>query len=95
MSRPILATLDLQALDNNLQVVRRAAPTAKVWSVVKANAYGHGIDRVWRSLASADGFAMLNLEEAILLRERGWKGPILLLEGFFHADELPYSINTG
>ncbi|MBS1205358.1 MAG: alanine racemase [Proteobacteria bacterium] len=89
MSRPILATLDLQALGNNLQVVRRAAPTAKVWSVVKANAYGHGIDRVWRSLASADGFAMLNLEEAILLRERGWKGPILMLEGFFHADELP------
>ncbi len=32
---------------------------------------------------------MLNLEEAILLRERGWKGPILMLEGFFHADELP------
>ncbi|KIS41538.1 catabolic alanine racemase DadX [Kosakonia radicincitans] len=89
MSRPILASLDLQALGNNLQVVRRAAPTAKVWSVVKANAYGHGIDRVWRSLASTDGFAMLNLEEAILLRERGWKGPILMLEGFFHADELP------
>jgi alanine racemase len=32
---------------------------------------------------------LLNLEEAILLRERGWKGPILLLEGFFHADDLP------
>lgn len=95
MSRPIMASLDLQALGNNLQVVRRAAPTAKVWSVVKANAYGHGIDRVWRSLASTDGFAMLNLEEAILLRERGWKGPILMLEGFFTPMNYRYSINTG
>ncbi|VYU77582.1 catabolic alanine racemase DadX [Metakosakonia massiliensis] len=89
MSRPVLASVDLHALRQNLQVVRRAAPGSRVWSVVKANAYGHGLDRVWRGLETTDGFAMLNLEEAILLRERGWKGPILLLEGFFHADELP------
>lgn len=84
-----MAQLDLQALKNNLQIVRRAAPGSRVWSVVKANAYGHGIDRIWSALSATDGFAMLNLEEAILLRERGWKGPILMLEGFFHADELP------
>ena len=89
MARPILAQLDLQALKHNLQIVRRAAPGSRVWSVVKANAYGHGIDAIWSALAATDGFALLNLEEAILLRERGWKGPILLLEGFFHADELP------
>lgn len=89
MSRPILAQLDLKALKDNLQIVRRAAPGSRVWSVVKANAYGHGIDRIWSALSSTDGFALLNLEEAILLRERGWKGPILLLEGFFHADDLP------
>lgn len=88
MARPIVARLDLQALRQNLQVVRAAAPHSRVWSVVKANAYGHGIDRVWSSLSTTDGFAMLNIEEAILLRERGWKGPILMLEGFFHADEL-------
>ncbi|VEB97236.1 Alanine racemase, catabolic [Cedecea lapagei] len=88
MSRPVIATLDLTALRNNLDVVRRAAPHSRVWSVVKANAYGHGLDRVWSALSATDGFAMLNLEEAILLRERGWKGPILMLEGFFHADEL-------
>ncbi|MGL5968718.1 MAG: catabolic alanine racemase DadX [Kluyvera sp.] len=88
MSRPVLASLDLQALRNNLEIVRRAAGGARIWSVVKANAYGHGLDRVWNALRETDGFAMLNLEEAILLRERGWKGPILLLEGFFHADEL-------
>lgn len=89
MARPIVARLDLQALRHNLSILRRAAPGSRIWSVVKANAYGHGIDRIWRSLNSTDGFALLNLEEAILLRERGWKGPILLLEGFFHADELP------
>lgn len=88
MSRPIVASLDLDALSQNLQVVRRAAPDSRVWSVVKANAYGHGLDRVWQALSTTDGFAMLNLEEAILLRERGWKGPILMLEGFFHTDEL-------
>ncbi|MBF8396702.1 alanine racemase, partial [Pseudomonas aeruginosa] len=89
MSRPILAQLDLQALKDNLQIVRRAAPGSRVWSVVKANAYGHGIDRIWSALGATDGFALLNLEEAILLRERGWKGPILLLEGFFCAEDLP------
>lgn len=88
MSRPIVATVDTSALRHNLAVARQAAPHSRVWSVVKANAYGHGIDRVWQSFADTDGFALLNLEEAILLRERGWKKPILLLEGFFHADEL-------
>ena len=89
MSRPVLAQLDLQALKENLQIVRRAAPGSRVWSVVKANAYGHGIDRIWSALSATDGFALLNLEEAILMRERGWKGPILLLEGFFHPEDLP------
>ena len=89
MSRPIVATLDTSALRHNLAVVRQAAPRSHVWSVVKANAYGHGIARVWQSLSETDGFALLNLEEAIMLRESGWNKPILLLEGFFHPDELP------
>ena len=88
MTRPILASIDLQALKQNLTITRQAAPDARVWSVVKANAYGHGIERVWNALGTTDGFAMLNLEEAITLRERGWKGPILMLEGFFHAEDL-------
>jgi len=88
MSRPIVATINQQALRHNLAVVRQAAPASRVWSVVKANAYGHGLARVWQSLATTDGFALLNLEEAILLREQGWKKPILLLEGFFQPDDL-------
>lgn len=89
MSRPVVASLDLQALRQNLMVVRSAAPDSRVWSVVKANAYGHGIERIWSALNDTDGFALLNLEEAVLLRERGWKGPILMLEGFFRAEDLP------
>ncbi|HFZ8993183.1 TPA: catabolic alanine racemase DadX [Citrobacter freundii] len=90
MTRPVHASLDLQALKQNLAIVRQAAPDARVWSVVKANAYGHGIDRIWNALAATDGFALLNREEAVILRERGWKGPILMLEGFFDADDLPF-----
>lgn len=88
MSRPVKASIDTSALRQNQQIVRHAAPGSRLWAVVKANAYGHGLARVWNALSAADGFAMLNLEEAILLRELGWKGPILMLEGFFHADEL-------
>ena len=88
MSRPIFATINQQALRHNLAVARQAAPASRVWSVVKANAYGHGLARVWESLATTDGFALLNLEEAILLREQGWKKPILLLEGFFQPEDL-------
>lgn len=88
MSRPIVATIDTAALRQNLAVARRAAGGSRLWSVVKANAYGHGIDRVWQSLQETDGFGLLNLEEAILLREQGWKKPVLLLEGFFHPEDL-------
>ncbi|EPU8562723.1 catabolic alanine racemase DadX [Yersinia enterocolitica] len=88
MPRPISATLNLPALHHNLNVVRRHVGAAKIWSVVKANAYGHGLARVWQGLAATDGFALLDLNEAILLREQGWQGPILLLEGFFQAQDL-------
>ncbi|MRD46744.1 alanine racemase [Caenimonas koreensis DSM 17982] len=88
MPRPILATIDPQAITNNLARVRLAAPDAKVWGVVKANAYGHGIERVYESLRAADGFALLDLAEAQRVRALGWRGPILLLEGVFEARDL-------
>ncbi|MDA5496977.1 catabolic alanine racemase DadX [Yersinia aleksiciae] len=88
MPRPIAATLHLSALRHNLTLIRRHAGTAKVWSVVKANAYGHGLARIWQGLDATDGFALLDLNEAILLREQGWQGPVLLLEGFFQPQDL-------
>ncbi|HSO44376.1 MAG TPA: alanine racemase [Rhodoferax sp.] len=88
MPRPILATIHTAALQHNLARNRQAAPDAKVWAVVKANAYGHGIERVFDGLRSADGFALLDLDEARRVRELGWRGPILLLEGVFEARDL-------
>jgi alanine racemase len=88
MPRPILATIHPAALQHNLARNRQAAPDAKVWAVVKANAYGHGIERVFEGLRSADGFALLDLDEARRVRELGWRGPILLLEGVFEARDL-------
>jgi len=93
MSRPIRATIDLSALRNNFGVARRHAGQARLWAVVKANAYGHGLTRAVAALADlADGFALIELEHAIGLRESGLELPILLLEGFYAADELPLLI---
>ncbi|MBT0570087.1 alanine racemase [Curvibacter sp. CHRR-16] len=88
MPRPIQATIHTQALHHNLQRARAAAPDARVWAVVKANAYGHGIERAFEGLRSADGFALLDLDEAVRVRDLGWRGPILLLEGAFDARDL-------
>jgi alanine racemase len=89
MSRPIRATISAPALRHNYAVAKTAAPRSKVFAVVKANAYGHGTERVARALKGADGFATVELEGAVTARERGYTVPILLLEGFFTPDELP------
>ena len=70
MPRPILATIHTQAFRHNLERIRRAATDARVWAVVKANAYGHGIERVFEGLRGADGFALLDLNEAQRVRSR-------------------------
>jgi len=88
MPRPILATIHTDALAHNLARARASAPDARVWAIVKANAYGHGIERAFEGLRSADGFALLDLTEAQRLRAMDWRGPILLLEGCFDARDL-------
>jgi alanine racemase len=88
MSRPIQALIHVDALRHNLARARQSAPDARVWAVVKANAYGHGIERVYEGLRGADGFALLDLAEATALRALGWRGPILLLEGVFEQRDL-------
>jgi alanine racemase len=88
MTRPIHATIHAAALRHNLARVRAAAPGARTWAVVKADAYGHGIERVHDSLRDADGFAVLDLHAAERVRALGWRGPILLLEGAFGPRDL-------
>ncbi len=95
MPRPILATIHSAALSRNLARVRAAAPDARVWAIVKANAYGHGIERVFEGLRSADGFALLDLAEAQRLRALDWRGPVLLLEGCFEARDLELCSRLG
>ena len=88
MPRPIQATIHTQALRHNLAQIRQSAPDARIWAVVKANAYGHGIERVFEAFSGADGFALLDLDEARRVRQLGWRGPILLLEGVFEQRDL-------
>ena len=88
MPRPIEALVHPRALAHNLAVARAAAPDARVWAVVKANAYGHGIERAFAGLRGADGFALLDLAEAERVRALGWRGPVLLLEGCFEPRDL-------
>ena len=90
MSRPIHVRLDWAALRHNHAIVRRHVGDAKVWSVIKANAYGHGLLPAALALqGTTDGFALIELEGAIALRKAGIHQPILLLEGFYQPNELP------
>ncbi|MDR1310811.1 MAG: alanine racemase [Burkholderiaceae bacterium] len=95
MSRPLIAYIDIGALEHNLSVVRANAPNSKVWAVVKANAYGHGLEHCIRALRNTDGYALIELDAAIAMREAGYTHPILLLEGFFSVHELPIISHYG
>ena len=89
MTRPIRAEISLAALRHNYALAKLKAPRTKIFAVVKANAYGHGFKRVAAALADADGFATLELDSAVQLRDAKIASPILLLEGFFSEKELP------
>jgi len=88
MPRPIQANIDMGALESNLQVARRAT-SARIMSVVKADAYGHGLLRAAEALAATDGYALLDIRDAVRLRNSGYRQTILLLEGYFSAEDLP------
>jgi alanine racemase len=87
--RPVRAKISAAALTHNLQVARSRVEGASIWAVVKANAYGHGVMRTVEAFAGADGFALLDFEDAIRLRLTGENRPILLLEGVFSPQDVP------
>ncbi len=95
MPRPIQATIHPEALRANLARVRTLSGDARVWGVVKANAYGHGVEHAFLGLRAVDGFALLDLEEAQRLRALDWRGPILLLEGVFETRDLELCSRLG
>ena len=73
---------------HNLARVRALAPGARAWAVVKANAYGHGLEAALEGFREADGLALVEFDKAGALRRAGWQRPILMLEGAFDADDL-------
>lgn len=97
MPRPISLKISMSSLQHNLDVVigrltqgsaKGGIPRPKVWAVIKADAYGHGVKHAVSALARADGLAMLDLGEAVRARDAGWTRPIMLLEGFFDPSDL-------
>jgi len=75
-------------MQHNLARAKACAPGAQAWAVVKANAYGHGLERGMRGFAAADGLALIEPDNALRLRQLGWSKPILLLEGWFDTADL-------
>ncbi len=88
MSRRPLAQINTSALLHNVERIRTIAPQSKILAVLKANAYGHGLLAVAAQLKDAQAFGVARIDEALMLRAGGIVKPIVLLEGFFHADEL-------
>ncbi len=95
MQTPIRALIDTTALRHNLARVREVAPASRVLAVLKANAYGHGLEIAARALADADAFAVARLEEALALRALGAHQRIVLLEGALGPEQLPVAARAG
>ena len=87
--------IDQEALQYNLNRVRELAPAAKIVSMVKANAYGHGVKDCLAALKDTDAFGVACLEEALEIRELGYEQPITLIEGVFSADEMQAAVANG
>lgn len=87
-----VALINRQALKHNLRRVREAAPGRKVMAIIKADGYGHGIERVAHALSTksggADAYGVARIDEAVALRDSGFSQPIVLLEGFLDEAEL-------
>ncbi|MFY9139959.1 MAG: alanine racemase [Thermacetogeniaceae bacterium] len=95
MGRPVWAEIDLDALKNNVQEMRRITDqNAQLMAVVKANGYGHGIEQIARTAleSGANWLGVALLEEALLLRDKGITAPILIL-GYTPVDDAVEVIN--
>ncbi|MCB1760766.1 MAG: alanine racemase [Gammaproteobacteria bacterium] len=88
------ALLDLDAVRHNLRRAREAAPHSRAIAVIKSNAYGHGMLRIAAALsADVDAFGLARMEEAVALREAGFEGRLIALEGYFDSCELDAAID--
>ena len=88
MPRPISVLIHLEALQHNIARMREAAQGRTLWAVVKANAYGHGLETAVSGFAQADGLALIEVREAQRARAAGWTKRILMIEGFFDEGDI-------
>lgn len=88
MSRSAIAAISMSALTHNLARLRSLAPTSKLMAVVKADGYGHGLERVARALSSADAFGVAAIADGLRLRASGHKQRIVVLSGIDEPNDL-------
>src|SRR5512134_435455 len=93
--RPTYAVVRLSRLRANLAAVKKHVAPARVMAILKANAYGHGLEAVARCLAPlADGFGVALVEEGITLRRLGIENPILVFGGIW-TRQIPLFLDHG
>ena len=90
--RQATVSIDREALQSNLNRVKQLAPQAKIVSMVKANAYGHGLHDCLAALNATDAFGVACLAEALQIRDVGDQHDVTLIEGVFALDEMPIAI---
>ena len=88
MARSAVATIHLDALRANLARIRALGGNAKVMAVVKADAYGHGLERCARALTDADAFGVASIADGLRLRAAGHRNRIVVLSGPDAASDL-------
>jgi alanine racemase len=88
VSRATSATIHLGALRDNLRKIRERASGAKVMAVVKADGYGHGLERVARALGGADAFGVACIADGQRLRAAGVTQRIVVLSGIDEAADI-------
>ena len=88
MVHRVQASIDLKALQHNFSIARSHARASHVAAIIKANAYGHGLEQVARALDDAELFGVTDVHEALALKKSGIHKPILVLQGLMHADDL-------
>ena len=90
----VRALISRDAIEHNFARIKAQAPDSKILAVLKANAYGHGLLAMAKTLTDADAIGVARLEEALALRAGGIVTPLLLLEGFFDASDLPVLVTN-
>ncbi len=91
----VVAKINLASCVHNCEVLRRAAGKRQMFAVVKADAYGHGLEPVTRSIkAHVDGLCVFESKDGKLLREVAVDLPIVVLGGLRNNDDVSLVIRN-